>query len=298
MKNNFSIVIIGAGEIGCAIKSVLKRRGTAIFLFDKNPAKMPEQKSLAEIIPETDFLFFCIPSWVLNTAIKDVLLYLNPKTVVISLSKGIEEKTHQTSDEILARALPKNQRFALLHGPMIAEEITKGMAGVGVVATARKETFELLNELFRNSNLILEHSEEVHSVALAGVLKNIYSIALGIADGLNWSGNQKGWLVSLAINEMAKILEILGGKKEIAYGAAGLGDLIATGYSPHSRNRKVGEEVAKTGKCCLESEGQISLQSLLELLGERKNIFPLLIALENILMSHQNAKEVFERIKK
>jgi glycerol-3-phosphate dehydrogenase (NAD(P)+) len=134
----------------------------------------------------------------------------------------------------------------------------------------------------------------MRGVALAGIIKNIYAIGLGIAGGLMWGDNQKGWLTGVAIREMANIIKLLGGEKETAYSVAGLGDLIATGYSPYSRNREVGNELVKTGTCCLESEGSRSLPIIASLLGQEKNTLPFFTALEEILIKNQNAKTIFE----
>jgi glycerol-3-phosphate dehydrogenase (NAD(P)+) len=137
---------------------------------------------------------------------------------------------------------------------------------------------------------------DMRGVALAGVLKNIYAIGLGIADGLQWGDNKKSRLVTQAIEEMAIIMQALGGKKESAFGGAGLGDLVATGYSPYSRNRRVGYELVKTRVCCLESEGSRAL-SVFASIARRQNLsLPFLAVLEVILIKNKDAKISFEKL--
>ena len=291
------LVIIGAGEIGKALEKVLRKQNLAISLWDKDPSKVRSQKPLKEIVPDADFLFLCIPSWALRNALNNLLPFLNKKTLIISLAKGIEENTKKTTDELLQELLPRGQNFALLFGPMLAEELTKGMVGIGVVASKNQKAFHQLAKIFTHTNLYLEYSKDIRGVALSGVLKNIYAIALGIADGLRWGGNAKGWLVARAINEMAKIAQMLGGKKETALGTAGLGDLIATGFSPYSRNRRIGYELVRNGRSHLQSEGFISLSPLGKRLYKNKEKFLLLKALEDIIIRNKKCKIIFENLR-
>lgn len=288
------ISILGAGKIGRAIGTILEKRKCEIEFWDKDTSKVPASKPLAEVIASADILFLCVPSWAMREAVAGALAHLNSKSVIVALAKGIEQTTNKTMDEVLAEFLPRN-RFAILGGPMLAKELQKGLNGVGVAGVKSKKICDKIKQLFDGTNLHITCVSDMHGVVLAGVLKNIYAIGLGIADGLSWGNNQKGYFVVAAIKEMAEIISALGGKKETAYSAAGLGDLIATGYSPCSRNRRVGEELVKTGKCCLEYEGPRSLPHITTLLRKRKLQPPfLLAALNNILIRGQDAKTVFE----
>lgn len=299
------VVIIGAGEIGSAIKSVLSsKKDVEVELRDKNESKIPDQKPLAAIIPSADFVFLCVPSWAMRAAAGGVAPLLNKNAAVISLAKGIEMDSKKTIDDLLEEILPKKQKFALLSGPMIAEELVQGMGGFGVVASTDREVFEELKKLFIGTKLFVEYSKDVRGVSLAGILKNIYAVGLGIVDGLGWSGDIKGWLTAKAINEMAEVIKILKGKSETALGTAGLGDLVATGFSEYSRNREAGEELIKTKECCLKSEGINSLPVIIELLGlgratalsRKSEKFPILKSLERIILKRENAEIIFEEL--
>ncbi|MDD5547285.1 MAG: hypothetical protein PHN74_00030 [Candidatus Pacebacteria bacterium] len=289
---NNKVVIIGAGEIGKAIGSVLKSKNIAVDFWDRDSSKVPGQKLPSEILPAADFVFLCVPSWAVRAVIGGINPFLNKKSLVISLAKGIEEGSYKTMAELLKELLPKGQEFIIFSGPMIAEELMRKEEGIGVAATADKKTFEKLKELFNGTKLFLEYSKDVKGVSLAGVLKNIFSVGLGIADGLKLSGNAKGLMTSMAIREMMEIIKILGGKKETALGAAGIGDLIATGFSNYSRNREVGEELVKTGKISQKGEGTVSIGSISELLGEKSEKFALLSALKEILVEGRNSREI------
>lgn len=287
------ICIIGAGKIGQTVGKILKNRGHKILFWDKDITKVPGQKPLDRIVISADFVFFCIPSWTVRETMARIARDLNKDAIVILLAKGIEEKTNKTMDALLGEFLSR-ERIVILGGAMLAEELENDLGGVGVAGTRSKKIYNQLAELFRGTDLIIEHSSDMRGVAFAGVFKNIYAIALGIADGLHWGNNKKGALAAKAVGEMAEIIKIFGGQKETAYSAAGLGDLLATGYSPYSRNRRVGDELVKAGKCCLESEGSRALPGIAALLRRKKYNLPLFTALEDILVRNKNAKSILE----
>ncbi len=289
-----NIVIIGAGAIGNALARLVQEGGATVFMFDADVSKVPDQKPLAETVPGAQLIFCCTPSWVLRSVLSDIKPLVAPEAIVVTLAKGIEEGSRATVDEILRSSLPKGQRFALLGGAMLAKEIDQGMVSVGVVGTEKPEVFDALVSLFSHSHLYLEHSTDVHGVAIASVLKNIYATAFGIADGLGWSSNIKGWLTAEAIKEMLFIGPLIGAKRETILNLAGLGDLVATGFSPYSNNRTMGEQLIATGTIGTKREGVIALPSVLAMLGDQAKGLFLLNALAEILVNHTMAKKIFE----
>ncbi|MFA6397852.1 MAG: 2-dehydropantoate 2-reductase N-terminal domain-containing protein [Candidatus Paceibacterota bacterium] len=290
------IAIIGAGEIGGAIGSILQKKGEQVFLWDKDETKIPDQKPLNEIISEAEFVFFCVPSPALRSAVSEIIPFLNKETIVISLPKGIEVGTLKKMDEILEEILPKEQNFGILGGAMLAEELNKGLTGTSILGTEKEETYRAFETLFSNTKIKTEFSNDVKSVAISGILKNIYAFAIGISDGLKWGGNQKGWLSSRCIKEMIDITEILEGNKEIILGSAGVGDFLATGFSPYSTNHQMGKELVKTGKCEKRSEGLISTPLIIAILGEKANDFKILKALGQIIVKGEKSDDVFKNL--
>jgi len=153
--------------------------------------------------------------------------------------------------------------------------------------------------LFNGSNINLEYSKEVHSVALSAVLKNIYTLLIGMLDGLGEGENTKGYFFAKATNEIIEIMKILKLDRDTALGVSGLGDFIATASSERSQNRSVGEEIAKTSAVTKRSEGLISLPSILKLVGAKKKNLPLLSLLERIVIDNKSAKsEIFNYLTK
>ena len=292
------VTIIGAGEIGSAIASLVKSPGVPIERWDKDMSKVPKQKSLDTVVGSADILFLCIPSWHLRDGIAEIRPFLKKKAIVISVSKGIELGTQLTVDELLADTLPRGQHYALISGPMLAEELMEGLPTGAVVACAHKKTFQRITRLFSKSTLHLAWSKDVRGVALAGVLKNIYALALGIADAIPLGSNAKGWFVQTAVGEMSAIIRTLHRKsdaEQAAFGPAGLGDLVATGISPYSSNFTVGRELVAGKGITKMSEGFISLPSLCALLGKRMKTFPLLQTVAAIVIKKKNALREFER---
>ena len=291
-----TIVIIGAGEIGTAIARLIQRPGFSVELWDRDPTKTHGQRSLSEVLPLSSTVFLCLPSWGIRSVLSSCLPLLPEDAVIVNLAKGIEKETHQTMAQVIEGILPSGMSYGILGGPMLAEELNLGMLGVGVVGTKERITFDRIRAVLDVSTLRLEWSDDPHLTALLGVLKNIYTVALGIADGLEWGSNAKGWLVALTVREMNDIVRSLHHGEQTSDGTAGIGDFIATAYSPYSRNREFGHQIVKTGAYDLKSEGCVSLPSLIALLGEQASSCKVLMALNQILYARGNAKIVFEQL--
>lgn len=290
------VTFIGAGEIGSSIARLVRASGAKVEQWDKDPAKVPKQKPLEEIVPGSDVIFMCVASWHLRDAIAEIRSLLSKKTIVVSLSKGIERGSKLTVDGLLADTLPKGQPFALLSGPMLAEELDLNLPGAAVVATKKPESYRQISALFKKSTLRLEHVTDLRGTALTGVLKNIYALALGISDALELGSNAKGWLVQQGLVEMMGVVYLLSPKSDApaaALSPSGVGDLIATGFSHYSSNFTVGREIVAGVGIKKMSEGFISLPSLLSLLGPRAKMFPLLQTLKAIVIGKKNAKKEY-----
>jgi len=287
-----NIVVLGAGRLGSVMAQVLKNNAN-VELWDQAPGLVENQKNIADIIPSADFVFLCIPSWFLRSALQGIKKYLNKKTVIVSMSKGIEAGSLKTVNQILEEELLEGQKVAFIGGPMMAEEIAQGLGGVGVVAVEDSTVFADLDKLFDGPHIYLEHSFDIKSVVLAGVLKNIYSVGLGIASGLEWGGNFKGWLTVQTIRETKIIMELFGRDPDSIIGLAGIGDIITTGFSKYSSNYKSGKEIVTKGVSTIKSEGLVSLPSLLELIGENTQNLHFLAILKRTLIDKEDVKAIF-----
>ncbi len=288
------IAIIGAGHIGKAIAHVLAPKHLAVKFWDINPDCLPEQCDIAGAVRGADFVFLAVPSNAVRSALSRATPFLGAQTIVVTVAKGIEAETKKFMDDVLADALPTRQPHAVLFGPMLAAEMISGQPSFAVVGSTFKRAREALVDLFSKTSLHVIASEDARGVAVAGVLKNVYAIALGIAHGLGWGENQKGYLIVQAIHEMQGLVKILGGKRETALGYAGLGDLIATGFSSHSRNRLVGERLVKGEP--LASEGTRALPIIAKLPGKKLLQFPVLRAMGEIVCHKKDTRDTFGRL--
>ncbi len=290
------IGIIGAGELGQSMAKILRTNGVKdIEQWDIDPTKVPDQRSREEVVQGSEVLLLCIPSWVMRNTLQEMSSLIPSSTIAISLAKGLEEGTRNTMADVLEQTLGENKRWALLSGPMLAEEMEVGLPAAGVLAAKDISIFDTVKPYFAGSNLSLVYSDDVKGTAMAGVLKNVYAIGMGMLEGLELGSNARGWYIYLASQEMGKILEMLGNKKETAYSVAGLADLVATGLSPYSRNHQVGRELITTGICSI-SEGCKSLPSLTGILEEQLQELPVMFTLDRIVAGHEPAEKAFRQL--
>lgn len=290
------VAIIGAGEIGKAIAHTLRSKTTCnVQLWDVNTDKVEDQRPLPEIVSEANIVFLCVPSSSIFGAARSIREHVRPTAPVVILTKGVERETCRMTDTLLDDVLGEHP-WALLSGPMIAEEMLQDRAAAAVVGTRSDTTYKTIADCFSGTRLTLEHSKDVRSVALAGVLKNIYAVTLGMIEGLGDGDNVRGIFFTKAIAEMAHIMKHLGTSPEVAYGMAGLGDLVATATSPYSRNRTVGEEMATGHKQRMESEGLNALPCIPELLGDALPAFPILGSLYDVVSGKQPPSRLMEII--
>lgn len=285
---------MGSGKLGSAFAHVLSKKRVRVEAWDVLPGKVPRQKPLEKIVPGAEAVFLCLPSWCLRDAAMKLAPLLSKKTAVVSVSKGLENGTLLTADALLHQTLPEGAPFVFLGGPLLADELLAGQPGTGVAASADPAARRMMERLFSGTRLRIETTDDVAGTVWSAILKNVYAIGLGMTEGLGWGANARGWFVAAAVQEAGDILVDLGGRRETFHGTAGVGDLVATGFSPHSKNRTLGEHWAKTGKAPHESEGKISLKPLLKILGARAKKRRLLMALKATLLDGKKTRAVFE----
>ncbi|MGB7957395.1 MAG: 2-dehydropantoate 2-reductase N-terminal domain-containing protein [Minisyncoccia bacterium] len=290
------ILIVGAGGLGTSLGGYLNAKGNKVIFWDVDPAKATDERPLHEIVPFTDFILLCIPSWAVRSVLSETVSAMRPDTIIVSFSKGIDVAGNKTTGELLPELLPAVQPFVIVGGPMLAAEIAAGKNAIAVFASPFAAAAKKVADLFRSPVFATEISRDAVSVSLAGVLKNIYAIGLGIADGLELDGNEKGWIAARAVNEMLVMAEKLDADRKIILGTAGLADFIATAYSPYSRNREIGDEIVKKRKCNLKGEGIASLPPLMARLGPCAAQFSLLNAIKNITIDCKSPKATMEAL--
>ncbi len=293
------VVIVGMGEMGRAMRSLVGRSRHVVQCWDICPGKVQGQKSLFEIVPHAQFLFLCVPSWCLPGALKQVRPFVHRDTVAVTISKGLQQARGETSYEFLTRELHAGQPIAYIGGAMLAEELESGQPGFGVIAGKSAHVRTSVRNLFKGTRFSLEESSDVRGVSLASVLKNIYALGLGITQGLNWGGNARAWFAAQAIDELDRVVLLLNGKRQSSRGRAGLVDLLATGFSPLSKNVEVGGMLVRRKKILPPSEGLVSIQPLMALMPKSAlGDFPLMRAIGATVSGKEAAHDAFSKLLK
>ena len=198
---------------------------------------------LEEALRGVEIALFSVPSQVIRTVGRDATPHVPEAAVMLNVAKGLEEGTDLRMSQVLAQELGREAEGVVsMGGPAIAAELARHTT-TAVVVAGEGSGPGTVQAAFQNEYFKVETSADVLGVELGATLKNVYAIALGMCDGLGLATNTKAFLATLAMGEMASMIEALGGTRETVFGLAGLGDLLTTGYSPHSRNRTLGEKL-------------------------------------------------------
>lgn len=260
MKN---ITIIGSGSFGCALAIHLAKNGHLVkiwsfseeecnlinkekkCMFLKN-VTLPENitcfTDYKSAINESDIILHVTPSKFFRNTLNQYKKYITSQPVLIC-SKGFENNTLLTLDEVFSLEI-KNIKFGVLSGPSHAEELSLGLPTAMVIASKSNDLNKFVFNLFKNDSMKIYVSNDIKGVEVGGALKNIIALCAGIISGLKLGDNALSALATRGLNEISKLGTILGGEKNTFYGLSGLGDLILTCISPHSRNRQAGILIA------------------------------------------------------
>ena len=288
------IGIVGAGSIGQALGSLLLASGASVTYFDAEKSKS-QVDSLRELSDVSDYIFLCIPSWATGEVVDGLVKHLRPHQIIISLAKGALEG-FMTMDKLLAHKLAKLPvNFGILAGPMLADEMLSGFASYGLLALVQNTGAHYLVNKFASKKLYLQYEANVHAVAVCSALKNIYALGFGIHDGLGLKANSKGALAVCTMSEMSNIAAKLGAERHMVQGLAGLGDLLATGWSENSYNHRIGKALAAGAKPDgVNGEGVMSLRHIGAVV--KYEDYPILDRLSHIVINGAPAETFCEII--
>ncbi len=257
--------MIGLGNMGTAIAKILAENGQAVLGWEHNadvvreinsrhtnsrflpdvplPENLQATSDLQEVFKTATILFVAIPSVFFRPTLGP--FEGTSDKIFVNLAKGIDPTTLLTGYESLQSLFPEC-RHVMLSGPSIANEFSKGLPTVVVLAGAKKEDLLRVARLLETDSFRIRFSNDAIGVELGGILKNIYAIGLGLFDGLGiHSINFRASYLTLALEEMTRLGVALGAREQTFLYLAGMGDLLATSLSPHSHNRRLGEFMAK-----------------------------------------------------
>ncbi len=270
--NSIKIGVVGAGSWGTTLanllgekgfkvdhwvfeaevrKQIQERRENRIFLpgFTLSPNIFPTD-DLSHVVSGKDIVLIVVPSHFMRETSKKAAGNISKNTIIVSASKGIENKTHLTMSGVLKETLPEVQEdnFAVLSGPSFAREVAAKVPTLIAVASSDKKTAGLVQHVFATPNFRVYTSSDMIGVELGGSVKNVIAIAAGIADGLGLGLNTRAALITRGLTEMRRLGLKLGANPRTFTGLAGVGDLILTCTGDLSRNHTVGKQIGKGKK--------------------------------------------------
>lgn len=323
------VSIIGGGSWGIAIAVLLHKNGHQITVWSalESEIKMLQENHEHKMLPGVklaedtvfttddreavegqDLLVMAVASAYTRQTAHRLSPLVAPGQKILNVAKGIEEHTVMTLSEIIEQEIPQAD-VAVMSGPSHAEEVGRGIPTTIVVGAKSRKTAEYIQNLFMNEVFRVYISPDVLGMELGGSLKNVVALAAGIADGLGYGDNTKAALITRGIAEIARLGTAMGGKFETFCGLTGIGDLIVTCASMHSRNRRAGILIGQ-GKTCEEAmaevkmvvEGVYSAKAAMELAEKYHVQLPIIEQVNHVLFDGKSAdaamKELMLRDKK
>ena len=254
------ITVLGAGSWGTALSMTLWKNGHSVYLWthDEKEAKYLKEKrkctnlpevvipeeitiltSLEEAVKEGEILVYAVPSIFTRSMGERTRAFVRKEQILVTVSKGIEESTLYTMTDILEEFFPEN-KIAVLSGPSHAEEVSRFIPTTIVCASKDEETARTIQSAFISDTFRVYTNKDVLGVEIGAALKNVIALAAGIADGLGYGDNTMAALITRGIAEIARLGQAMGCHLETFAGLSGIGDLIVTCASRHSRNRRAG----------------------------------------------------------
>ena len=316
--------VLGAGSWGTALSLMLYKNGhdVTVWSIDKkevemlqnereHKSKLPNVKlpkdmtftnDLEEGMKDKDFLVLAVPSIFTRSTARSMKPFIKSGQKVVNVAKGIEENTLMTLSEQIEEELPEAD-VAVLSGPSHAEEVGRGLPTTCVVGAKTKETAEYLQQAFMNDFFRVYISPDILGIEVGGALKNVIALAAGIADGLGYGDNTKAALITRGIAEITRLGVKMGGRTETFSGLTGIGDLIVTCASMHSRNRRAGILIGQ-GKSMQEAmdevqmivEGVYSAKAGLALAKKYNESMPIIEQINQVLFDDKSPSDAVHEL--
>lgn len=319
-----TISVIGAGSWGTALALLLYKNGHKVTVWsimkdeiemlqrehehkEKLPGvKLPEDMEfttdLEKALTGKDVLVLAVPSPYTRSTSHSMAPFVKEGQIIVNVAKGIEEHSLLTLSQIIEEEIPQAE-VAVLSGPSHAEEVGRGIPTTIVVGARKKETAEYLQNVFMNEVFRVYISPDVLGIELGAALKNVVALAAGIADGLGYGDNTKAALITRGIAEIARLGTAMGGKAETFSGLTGIGDLIVTCASMHSRNRRAGILIGKgysmeeaMAEVKMVVEGVYSAKAAMELAKKYQVQIPIIEQVNAVLFEGKPADEAVRNL--
>jgi glycerol-3-phosphate dehydrogenase (NAD(P)+) len=293
-----SVVILGGGAWGSALAVLAKVNGHKVHVWSRRSSQ-----TLGKLVEDADIIVSAVSMKGVREVISQLeMLPISPDTIFLTATKGLDPQTTCTPSQIWQEAFPNNP-VVVLSGPNLSQEIQQELPAATVVASSVISAAEVVQLVFSSNRFRVYTNADPLGVELGGTLKNVMAIAAGVCDGLQLGTNAKAALLTRGLTEMVRIGVHWGAKQETFYGLSGLGDLLATGNSPLSRNYQVGYQLA-CGKTLTEilthlqgtAEG-INTTKVLMLRSKQQNIsMPITEQVYRLLQAEVTPRQALEEL--
>jgi glycerol-3-phosphate dehydrogenase (NAD(P)+) len=285
LENAKKITVIGGGIWGQTLANLARRNHLAVTIWSRH-----SQEDLGAIIPDADVIISAVAIKGVAPTIKKLQqLELNPRTIIVTATKGLDTITTRTPFHLWNQAFPNNS-IVVLSGPNLAKEINQGLPAATVVASYAQQAATMVQKLLASESFRVYLNSDPLGTELGGTLKNVMAIASGVCDGLQLGTNAKSALLTRTLPEIVRVGTCLGGSQETFFGLSGLGDLLATCNSPLSRNYQVGYQLALglslpeiLAKLEGTAEGINTTEVLMRIAQEKKLYVPITCQVDRLL---------------
>lgn len=318
------IAVIGSGGWGTAIAILLAKKGYDVYLWswiqeetdrlnrDREnkeflagvpfPENIICSHDMGECLKNAELIITAAPSPATRTTAKQLSPHVKNGQKLINISKGLEEGTLLRLSEVYKEEIPQAE-ISVMSGPSHAEEVSRGLPTTNVVASESLETAKVIQDIFMDEMFRVYTSTDIAGVELGGALKNVIALCAGISDGLGYGDNTKAALMTRGLAEIARLGVAMGAKQETFMGLSGVGDLIVTCTSMHSRNRRAGILLGE-GKTLQETldtvhmvvEGVNTAKAAYQMAKKYDVSMPIVEEANNILYNGANAREAVLRL--
>lgn len=312
------VTVIGDGGWGTALAMVLDRNGHDVTVWGpfvdyleeiktagenktylpgvKIPASLNWTSDYEAAVKDAGLIVLVVPSRFYKPTVEAFKPYINDDMLVVSATKGLDETTHERMSQVAEEILGRN--IAVLSGPSHAEEVARGVPCAVAIAAKDHSVAEQIQDIFVNDTFRVYTLDDVVGVEIGGALKNVVAIAAGISDGLGFGDNSKAALMTRGLAEITRLGIAAGAKPETFMGLSGIGDLMVTCMSQHSRNRGVGERMGKgetlediMGSMKMVAEGVWNCQAAAELAAQKGVSAPITEQVNAVVHEGKNPRE-------
>lgn len=314
------VTFLGMGSFGTSLGILLAKNGCEVTIWGRSseevqkvretrinekylpgsliPSNVIITDNIEEAINNSEYIVLAVPSFAIRGVARQISSKLKEKHILISIAKGIEEESNLRLSQVIKEEAPSNP-VVVMTGPSHAEEVARSIPTTIVVSSEDMDYAYKVQDLFMTKYFRVYTNDDVIGVEIGGAVKNIIALTCGICDGLGYGDNTRAALMTRGMSEIVRIGTLLGGKQETFYGLTGMGDLIVTCTSLHSRNRRAGIQIGKgvpVNEACnnigMVVEGISACEAFYKLKEKLNVCMPIVDALYEILFNNKDIKEI------